>query len=455
MDMKRPIAVSLLLGMVGVVVITARAATDAARSADPAPATRAVTFTRDVAPIVFNNCVSCHRAGEVAPFALTTYDDVKKHAGQIARVTQSRYMPPWKPEPGYGSFVGEHRLTDDQLKTLAGWAAGDRPEGDPKDLPALPTFAEGWKLGTPDLVITMAKPITIPADGDHGHDMYRGVVIPLNLDDDRFVTAVEFRPGNNKVVHHALFFLDSSGAALKKEQANTDGQPGFPSFGGPGFTPTGGLGGWAPGASPQLLPDGWGRLLRKGSDLVVQFHFHPTGKVETVQSTMGIYFAKERPKRIVAGGNAHNFLINIPAGDANYVVTGQYKVPVDVDLIGITPHAHLICKDMHAKATLPDGTVKELIWIKDWDFNWQGQYRYKEPVRLPAGTVVDMRYVYDNSDKNDRNPNTPPRRVHFGEQTTDEMAFLFLEFSPVKASDWAVLKARRPGVFGGRGLGGQ
>jgi mono/diheme cytochrome c family protein len=452
--MKKSIAICTVLALLLTAALIARAAGDKPAAASPSPSTRPVTFTRDIAPIVYDNCITCHRAGQVAPFPLTTYEEVKKHAGQIVQVTASRYMPPWKPEPGYGSFVGEHRLTDVQLKTLAGWAATDRPEGSATDLPTMPKFNDDWKLGKPDLVVTMDKPIVIPADGDHGRDMYRGVVIPLNLSEDKYVTAVEFRPGNTKVVHHALFFLDSSGAAQAKSMANKDGQPGFPSFGGPGFTPTGGLGGWAPGANPQFLPDGWGRMLRKGSDLVVQFHFHPTGKEELVQSTMAIYFAKAKPARIITGGNAHYFRINIPAGDSNYVVTAQYKVPVDVDLIGITPHAHLLCKDMHGWATLPDGTRKELIWIKDWDFNWQGQYRYTEPVRLPAGTVVDMKYIYDNSDKNPRNPNSPPKTVHFGEQTTDEMAFLFLEFSPVHDSDWTILKARRRGVLGGGGLGG-
>ncbi len=415
-----------------------------------AAASPPATFTKDVAPIVYQNCVICHRQGEVAPFSLMSYDDVKKHAEDIATATGSHYMPPWKADPGTIHFVGERRLTDAQIKTLDAWVKGGMPEGNAKDLPPQPTFPSGWKLGEPDLVVKLPKAFTIKADGNGGRDVYRGFVVPLNLPEDRYVSAVEFRPSNPKVVHHALFFLDSSGAARAKEQANTDGQIGYPTFGGPGFLPTGGLGGWAPGAMPLPLPDGWARMLRKGSDLVIQIHFHPDGKEESEQSSLGIYFAKEKPSHIVAGASVRNRQIDIPAGDSNYVVTAKLDVPIDVDLIGITPHAHLICKDMEGTATLPDGKQISLIRIRDWDFNWQGQYRLAEPLRLPAGTVIHMKYIYDNSENNIRNPNSPPARVQFGEQTTNEMAFLFLEFSPAHAGDW--LKLLRDRANGKRSL---
>ncbi len=398
------------------------------------------TFAADVAPIVYANCVSCHRTGEVAPFPLLTYAEVKKHAGQIASVTARRYMPPWKPQPGWGHFVGERRLSDAQIKALADWAAAGAPEGDAAATPRPPTFSSDWKLGQPDLVVKMDKPFTIAPDGDGGRDVYRAFVVPLHLDQDQYVTAVEFRPDSRTVIHHALFFLDAAGAGRRREAAEHDGQPGYTTFGGPGIPVTGGLGGWAPGALPESLPDGWGRAVRRGSDLIVQCHFHPTGKVEVEQATLGLYFAKTPPAHVIAGGNAHTFAINIPAGDASYVRDGTYTVPVDVDLIGITPHAHLLCRDMKGWATLPDGSRQDLIWIADWDFNWQGTYEYDKPVRLPAGTVVHMRYTYDNSAANERNPNVPPKRVHYGEQTTDEMAFLFMELSPVNRSDAAALR---------------
>jgi mono/diheme cytochrome c family protein len=425
-----------------------------ARSAEPATK---LTFTHDIVPIVYANCVSCHRDGEVAPFPLISYNDLKKRADQIVDVTGSHYMPPWKAEPGYGHFVGERRLTDAQIKAIADWVAQGCAEGDPNSLPPLPKFPTGWTLGEPDLIVKSPKPFTVKADGNNGRDVYRCFVVPLNLTEDKYVTAVEFHPGNRKVVHHAIFYLDNTGTARRREAANTDGQPGYTTFGGPGFTPTGGLGGWAPGAMPTPLPEGWGKLLAKGSDLVIQTHFHPDGKEETEQSSLGIYFAKKKPTRIAAGYALGSFWINIPAGDPSYVVTAKMTVPIDVDLVGITPHAHLICKDMQATATLPGGQKEPLIWIKDWDFNWQGEYRYVTPLKLPAGTVIDMKYTYDNSDKNFRNPNDPPKPVHFGEQTTDEMAFLFLQFSPENWWDWPKLmqnRGARRGLRIGAGIGG-
>jgi hypothetical protein len=394
------------------------------------------TFSHDIAPIVYENCVSCHRPGEVAPFPLITYEDVKKRAEQIADVTGDHYMPPWKPEPGFGHFTGERRLTDAQIKLIADWAAAGAPEGDANNTPKTPVFPQGWSLGEPDQVVKLTVPFKLSAEG---RDQYRAFVLPLNLTDDRFVSAVEFRPDNRKIVHHALFFLDSRGNAAKKEAATKDGNPGYPAFGGPGFLPTGGLGGWAPGAAPDLLPEGWGRMVRKGSDLVVQVHFHPDGKEETETFSLGIYYTRTAPRHIVVGGNAHSFRINIPPGEKNYVVTGQYKVPVDVDLIGITPHAHLICREIKATATTPDGRDIPLIWIKDWDFNWQGTYHYTQPLQLPAGTLVNFTYTYDNSSDNIHNPNNPPKAIHYGEQTTDEMAFLFLEGAPQKMSDYQAL----------------
>ncbi len=414
------------------------------------------TYSHDIEPIVTRNCLACHQSGEVAPFALSTFNDVKKRAEQIVEVTGSRFMPPWKPEPGFGHFVGERRLTEDQIKSIAAWTAAGCPEGEKVEPATRPSSGTGWANGTPDLIVKMPGSYTLHADGDNGRDAYRAFVIPLHLAEDQYVTAVEFHPDNRRIVHHALFFLDNTGAAAKKEANNKDGQIGYGTFGGPGFLPSGGLGGWAPGAMSNPLPAGWGKMLRRGSDLVMQIHFHPSGKQETEQASLGIYFAKARPERIVAGAAARSFWINIAPGDSNYIVKASYTVPVDVDLIGITPHAHLLCKDMKATARLPDGTVKNLIWIKDWDFAWQGQYRYAERMRLPAGTLVSMVYTYDNSDRNPRNPSTPPKRVHFGEQTVDEMAILFLEFSPVNRLDWLnLLKTSKPRFNIGAAFGGQ
>ncbi|CAN5372400.1 hypothetical protein BH10PLA1_BH10PLA1_14530 [soil metagenome] len=389
-----------------------------------------VTYTKDIAPIVYNNCIGCHRPGEVAPFSLMTYDDAKKRADQLAEVTKSRFMPPWKAETGYGEFVGARHLTDEQIATFGKWLAQGAPQGEAKDLPVMPKFVDGWQLGEPDLIVKVDRPYTVKADG---RDEFRCFVVPLKLGEDKYVSAVEFRPDNRKVVHHALMFLDTKGRARKLDAA--DPQPGYERAGGPGFTPTGGLGGWAPGAFVTPLPDGVARLVPKGADLVIQTHFHPSGKTEQEQSSVGIYFAKKPPEKPLAGLVLRSRNIDIPPGKADYTLTDSIQLPVDIDVIGVTPHAHLICKEMHAWATLPDGKITELIWIKDWDFNWQEKYQYKTAVKLPKGSTIQMKYVYDNSADNPHNPNTPPKRVTFGEQTSNEMAYLFMQVTTAKPSD--------------------
>ena len=329
-------------------------------------------------------------------------------------------MPPWKPEAGFGSFHDERRLSQDEIRTIAAWSEAGAPEGNTKDLPQPPKFAEGWQLGTPDVVLKMDGPFSVPASGE---DVYRCFVIPIPISTDKTVAAVEFRPGNRKVVHHALLYLDSTGAARKKDAAEAG--PGYLSFGGPGILPTGGLGGWAPGALPRFLPDGVGKMLRKGSDLVLQIHYHPDGKPETDESAVGIYFTKKPAKQIAAGVVVRSRDLNIPAGEKRYHVSAASEpLPAAVEVIGITPHMHYIGKEMKVTAEEPGGKTVPLIWIKDWDFNWQGQYQYQKPLTLPKGSVIKLEAYYDNSAENPRNPTKPPKRVTWGEQTTNEMCLL-------------------------------
>ena len=402
------------------------------------------TYTKDVAPILLKNCAGCHRPGEVGPFSLLSYKDAVKRADDLADVTSGRQMPPWKVEPGFGDFLDERRLTDKEIETIADWAKAGSPEGDPKDLPPTPKFPEGWQLGKPDLVLEAPTPFDIPASG---RDVYRCFVIPIPIDSNQTVAAVEFRPGNRKVVHHALFYLDSSGAARRKDEA--DPGPGYASFGGPGIVPTGSLGGWAPGAMPRKLPDGMGKNLRKGSDLVLQVHYHPDGKPEADQSLVGIYFTKAPARQIVGGLAVRSRDLDIPPGESRYHVTAESApLPVDAKAIGITPHMHYIGKEMKVVAETPDGKTLPLIWIKDWDFNWQGQYQYRSPIALPKGTVVKLDASYDNSAENPRNPSTPPKRVHWGEQTTDEMCLLAVQVVTDTPADLLKIVAMR-----GNGLG--
>lgn len=381
------------------------------------------TFTKHIAPILFKNCATCHRPGEVAPFPLLTYEDAAKRADQLVRVTHNRYMPPWKPAPGYNDFQDARVLSDAEIATIAAWAKQGAPQGDPEDLPPAPHFPDGWQLGTPDLVIQLPHPFTVPAEG---RDVYQCFVIPMGLVRDAAVTGMEFRAGNRRVVHHAILFLDSKGAARKKDAQTPE--DGYKCFGGPGFLASGSLGGWAPGMTPHFLPEGTARPVPKGSDLVLQLHYHPDGKVETDQSQLGIYFAKTPTKKYFYAFPLPQLALEIPAGESHYKTGVSFTAPMDMDLVGVIPHMHLLGQEMKVTATLPDGTVKPLIYIDDWDFNWQGEYAFKSPVHVPKGTRFDLEAIYDNSDGNPNNPHFPPQQVKWGENTTDEMALAFLQF---------------------------
>jgi mono/diheme cytochrome c family protein len=377
------------------------------------------TYNKDIAPILYDKCANCHRPGEVAPFSLLTYQDASKRAALIATVTKSRYMPVWKPEPGFGKFQHERRLTDEQIALLGEWASNGAPEGNPKDKPALPKFAEGWQAGEPNLVLKAGHGFDVPADGP---DKFECFVLPLNLEQDSYIRTAEFRPGNRRVVHHGVIYVDETGAARKLAAS---GNGSYPCFGGPRVAASGLLGGWAPGT---IVEPGDPKLsipVKKGTDLVLQIHYHPSGKPETDTSSVGVIYgdppSKGRTSLLMINTN-----IDIPPGESQYVVKSAMTMPQDVEVSGIFPHAHWLCKDMKLDARLPDGQVTHLIWIKDWDFNWQGGYRFEAPVHLPKGTRVEMAYTFDNSDKNTRNPSNPPARVTFGEQTTDEMAVAFL-----------------------------
>ncbi len=389
------------------------------------------TFNHDIAPILYKNCSNCHRPGEVAPFALLTYDDAAKRAKQIAAITQARVMPPWKATPGYGEFLDERRLTDSQIALIRDWAMHGAPEGDPAGKPTPPKFAAGWIGGEPDQVIKMTAPYTVAAEGP---DEFRCFVIPLNAKEDEYVNMVEFRAGNPRIVHHAILFLDSGGEARKRE--TVPGQ-GYSCVGGPGLDITGSLGGWAPGAQPAMARPGVAHTIKKGSDLVLQIHYHLDGKPEEDRSVVGLTFAKDPPTKGLTLFVLGNQKIDIPAGDGDYVVKASGTLPMDVEAIAIFPHAHYLCKDMKVDAHLPDGTVRPLIWIKDWDFNWQGAYRYASPVKLPKDTKLEMQYTYDNSAGNPHNPSNPPREVKFGEQTTNEMAFTFVSVTLDSPADVA------------------
>jgi hypothetical protein len=415
--------------------VLAACAACAARAAADAP-----TFTKDVAPILWKNCAGCHHTGHVAPFSLLTYKDAARRAKFLAEVTASRRMPPWRAAPDYGPhFMNERRMSDADIKTLAQWAEAGAPEGEPKDLPPMPKFPEGWQLGTPDLVVKMPEPFTVPAGGP---DVYRCFIIPLPVDEDKTVSAVEFRPGNKRLIHHAGFHLDNKGQARKRDRE--DGKPGYTSVGSPGFSPTGSLGGWGLAGYPRFLPPSTGMPLAKGSDLVLQIHYHPSGKEEQDQSEVGIYFSKKPATRFVTRVSARQTKILIPAGDKRHRITAESApLPVDVELWMVSNHMHILGRESRSWAELPDGKIQPFVWIKDWDFHWAERYELATPMKLPKGTVIKVEGYYDNSADNPRNPNSPPKDVRYGNNLTDEMLGCSLQVIVPTMVDLRTLEAMR------------
>jgi hypothetical protein len=356
-------------------------------------------------------------------------------------------MPPWHPVKGHGKFIDERRLTDDEVAMLKNWYATDMAEGPADKLPEPPKFASDWLLGEPDMIVRMPKAYTMRADGS---DIYRSFVIPLDLKEDKWVAGFEVRPSARAVLHHVIIRIDQSGEARKADGAK--GTPGFSGMRGIGRSSRrggsndvfsgslGGLGGWAVGGTPRILPLGLARKLPAGADLVLNSHFHPSGKEEEEQTTIGLYFADKKPERTLIGFQVPPVFgsisgIDIPAGDSNYKITSKFTTPVDIDLVGVGAHMHYIGHIAKAHATLPDGTVKRLFYIDDWDFNWQGRYTYDKQVRLPAGTTVEGTVAYDNSAENPFNPFNPPRRIRWGLESTDEMGSVIFTAVPAQEAD--------------------
>lgn len=409
-----------------------------------------VTFTKDVAPILFAHCAECHRAGEVAPFSLLTYADAQKRARQLAVVTEKRTMPPWKAD-SHGEFQNERRLAPGQIETLRRWADADAPEGNRADLPPPPKFADGWQLGEPDAVFEPKEEYSLAAEGQ---DVYGIFVLPTNYPEERWVSGVEVRPGNRAVVHHVLLFLDSTGAARKLDEA--DPGPGYSRFGGLGFLPSGGLGGWAPGNFPNRMPEGIGTRLPKGADIVIQVHYHKSGKPEKDRTKVGLHFSRKPVDKQMRMAVVVNPFLRIPPGDANHTVRATLPVTQNITVRGVTPHMHLLGREMTVTATMADGKQKSLVRVPDWDFNWQTSYSFKQPFQVAAGSRFDVVARYDNSEKNPRNPSRPPKPVTWGEETTDEMCIAFVGYTV--DAEQLTKGIAAPGIgdfFGARGGGGQ
>ncbi len=400
-------------------------------------ASELITFNKHIAPLVFDRCAGCHRPGEVAPFSLLSYKDVSKRAEQIAAVTEQRIMPPWRPVAGHGEFANGRRLSDTELGLIRQWVAGGVVEGAAADLPKPPQFADGWQLGEPDLIVTMPTPYQVPAEG---RDIYQNFVLPFKVPAGKYLKAAEFRPSNRRIVHHAVLFIDTSGKARKQDEADTD--YGFRAITPPGRNLPGTMAIWTPGRFPRPLPEGLSMPWPAEADLVANIHLHPSGKPEEEQSSIGFHFTDEAPRRSLLDVTLIDTKIDIPPGERTFRTHDSCTLPIDMEALSIFPHMHMIGKEIKVTATLPDGKVQPLLWIDDWNFNWQDLYEYSDPVRLPQGTKITLEGTHDNSADNPHNPKNPPERVKWGEQTFNEMSIAFLNLMPAKEADVAELSSR-------------
>jgi Flp pilus assembly protein TadD/mono/diheme cytochrome c family protein len=390
-----------------------------------------VTFSRQIAPILYNHCSTCHHPGGSGPFSLLSYDDAKRWGTQIQTVTQSRYMPPWLPEPGFGTFADSRRLSDEDLSLIKTWIEAGMPEGEPQEAPKPPVFSKDWQLGTPDLILKVESPMQVPPAGT---DLFRNFILPVPITQTKYIRAMEIKPGSPRAVHHANVLIDRTGSL--RHQHPDDWKQGIPGMeltvdSGESFDPDSHFLFWKPDSPALIEPVGMPWRLDPGNDLILNMHLKPTGKPETVQATVGLYFADEpataHPMLLQL---EHDRAIDIPAGNAAFVIEDQLKLPIDVDVLGVYPHAHYLGKKMEAYAILPSGEKKWLILIRDWDIDRQSVYRFQSPLFLPKNSVLYMRYTYDNSKANIRNPNSPPIRVKAGNRSVDEMGHLWLQVLP-------------------------
>ena len=391
----------------------------------------AVTYNRQIAPILYRSCASCHHAGGSGPFSLMSYADARRWGTSVKTVVESRYMPPWLPEPGHGEFAGNRRLADADIALIRRWVDSGMAEGDRSDAPAPPVFARDWQLGPPDLVLEVDSPMQVPASGP---DIFRNFILPFPLAQAKWVRAMEIKPGSPQVVHHANLILDPARTLRRTHPQDwTNGVPGMDVVvdAGEHFDPDGHFLDWKPDASALVEAPGTPWRLEAGSDLILNMHLKPTGKIESVRARIGLYFTTEpATKQPILVQLEHDAALKIPQGDADFIVEDKLKLPVAVDVLAIYPHAHYLGKRLEGWAELPGGKRESLILIRNWDIDRQSIYRFAKPVFLPAESVLHMRYSYDNSAENPHNPNSPPILVTGGNRSTDEMGHLWLQLLP-------------------------
>jgi hypothetical protein len=379
------------------------------------------TFTHDVAPILQKHCQTCHRPGEAAPFPLLTYDQARPWAATMKLAVKQKRMPPWYADPAIGHFSNDRSLSEKEISTILAWANSGTPEGDPADLPAPATFVEGWGIPKPDKIFELPHAFSVPASG---MVEYQYVIIPTGFTEDKWVQAAEARPTDRSVVHHMIAYVREPGSNYFKGQ-----KPGV-FFEAPppaqdekndtSALPSDFLVGYAPGQNAEILQPGQAKLIKAGSDIVLEVHYTPNGKATTDQARVGIVFAKEKPKERVLTLSAVNGTFKIPPGDPNYKVDADFEVPHDVRLVSLHPHMHTRGKDFEYRLVFPDGKTQTLLKVPAYNWHWQLWYTLDAPITLPKGTKIECTAHFDNSPDNPENPD-PTKTVIWGQQNSDEM----------------------------------
>ena len=400
----RSIAIPAMLLFIG--LATFGTGSDVSSNAAP------VTFSKDVAPIFYKNCAYCHRPGEIAPMSLMTYKDARPWGKSIREKVVDGTMPPWHADPHYGSFKNDRRLSKKEIDTIVAWVDRGAPEGNPKDLPAPPNFTEGWQIGKPDVVLSMAQDYNVPAEGVVN---YQYLLVPTRFTEDKWIQAAEVRPGNRAVVHHVIVFVVGPEALQQRARLFSAGGVEW-------------LVGTAPGEEPMVLPDGVGRLVKAGSILVLQIHYTPNGTPQKDRTSVGIIFSRKPIEKSASGGAAMNRGFAIPPGDDNYEVRSVYAFKENSHITSLMPHMHLRGKDFEYRLLYPDGTSKVILSVPRYSFNWQTRYEFREAVAAPKGSRLECVAHFDNSNKNKWNPD-PSKTIRWGPQTWDEMMIGFVGFT--------------------------
>ena len=385
------------------------------------PQTKAVkkeiTFNKDIAPIFYGKCVSCHRTGEVAPFSLLTYKEARPWGRSIREKVAEGVMPPWHADPAHGKFKNDRRLSTQEKEAILAWVDAGMKEGNAKDLPPAPRFDSNWNIGKPDIVLT-AREYEVPAEGTIN---YQYLLVPTNFTEDKWVQAAEIKPGNREVLHHVIAFVVEPGQLLQRGR----GAGGANALARDGIL---GLVGYAPGEDGISFPDGYGKLVKAGSILVLQMHYTPNGKAQKDRTSVGLLFARKPVQKVMMGGSALNNRFLIPAGADYHEVTSSYTFRQDAHIWDLMPHMHVRGKDFIYRLVYPDGTAKILLSVPKWDFNWQTRYEFAEPVAAPKGSRLECVAHFDNSTKNKWNPDAT-KAVRWGQQTWEEMMIGFVGFT--------------------------